>query len=448
MYIGQFRKETCTAWPNADWPNMAERSVPQRHSSSSSTIRASRERPRSSHSTTSDVFSDDFELDESSVADGFRPPNTPSNSNNPPSLTRPIPPPRRTSQLRSSIDQARDKPRQVDGQNIHTRPNSFTLRHDGRSLRIPRRAPSAASTIDATDTQTNRPISSISNFSFPRRQQSPYQGAMGPSHPYAMYPQDISVRPSSVATTVHVPERSLSGPNRPTHPYGMYPQNALIESDVSPETSPGLHFPVGFPGLGQQYQRRLGPDGEDADDIIGPDGHTEQLPPYTRYPHSTPRKLRTTPSIRSLPPEAEPGLPSPENESSQTLIDNDVRALALDQDETVAEPSPTHQANPVAPTTADELGQSESSKEKWARKSKKRLFGRLPYWAAILIMVLLIILAATLGGVIGGAVSNHKHTKHSGGHFTPSPAMASYVCLLVFTLDDANFVIAQLFTPL
>ena len=427
---------------------MAERNVPQRHSSSS-TIRASRERPRSLHSINSDVFSDEFSLEESSVADGFRP-NVPSNSNNTPSSTRTIPPrpPRRTSQLRNSVDQAKDKPRPANGQNFQTRPNSFTLRHDGRSSRIPRRAPSVASTTDGPDAQNSRPISSISNFSLPRRQQSPYQGVTGPSHPYAMYPQDISsIRPSSIATTVHVPERSFDGPNQPTHPYGMYPQNTLIEPDVSPETSPGLHFPVGFPGLGQQYQRRLGPDGEEADDIIGPDGHTEQLPPYTRYPHNTPRKLRPTPSIQSLQfePEFEPI--SPENESSQTLINNDVRAQALGQDEAIEEPSPTHRANPVAPTTADELGQNESSKEKWTRKSKKRLFGRLPYWAAILIIILLIVLAATLGGVIGGAVSNHKHTRHGTGHPTPDPAMASCVGLWIAHRTFANSVIVQPFMP-
>ena len=407
---------------------MADRNVPRRPSTS--TLRASRERSPSSHSANSDIFSDDYALEETIIADGFRPNITPT-TNNASSSTRPSPPrpSRRTSQPRSSIDPAKEHLRSIDGPHLQTRPNSFTLRHDGRSSRLPRRAPSMASSIDAHDTSNSRPVSSISNFSLPRRHQSLYRGATGPSHPYAMYPQDISSpRPTSVATTVHVPESSLRGPSHPTHPYGMYPQNTLIEPDVSPETSPGLHFPVGFPGLGQQYQRRLGPDGEEADDIIGPDGHTEQLPPYTRYPHNTPRKLRPSPSIQSLAPEPELDPISPENESSQTLINNDVRALALSRDDSVEQPSPIHRANLVAPTTADELGQNESSKEKWTRKSKKRLFGRLPYWAAILIIILLIVLAAVLGGVIGGAVTNHKHTKHSsGGHFTPDPAMASYV---------------------
>ena len=102
-----------------------------------------------------------------------------------------------------------------------------------------------------------------------------------------MYPQESRLaRTASIATTstVPVPDRPYDGPGGPTHPYGMYPQNTVPESEAADESSPLAPVPVGFPGLNNNYQRRLGPEGEEIADIIGPDGHTEQLPPYTQYP--------------------------------------------------------------------------------------------------------------------------------------------------------------------
>ena len=73
---------------------------------------------------------------------------------------------------------------------------------------------------------------------------------------------------------------------RPAHPYAMYSQSGLDDETSSvrdmhaiPPTVPAIQtaMPVGFPGLNNGYHRVLGPDGEEQD-IIGPDGHTEQLP--------------------------------------------------------------------------------------------------------------------------------------------------------------------------
>jgi hypothetical protein len=230
----------------------------------------------------------------------------------------------------------------------------------------------------------------ISMFSLPPAQ-SPYIGASGPSHPYGMYPQDTSLNRSSTVSS------SYAGPQRPTHPYGMYPQTTSTESDLA-ETDIAT---VGFPGLARPYARRLGPDGEDADDIIGPDGHTEQLPPYTRYPDGDGSdKERYAPigtasisgrSIRTSTIE--------ETTSIQQATSPRERLLATDDSE----------ANPEADTP-------EGRRPKWARRGKRRFFGgRVPAWFVCAGMFILIALAATVGGVIGHHMGL-KQFPHGGPH--------------------------------
>ena len=159
--------------------------------------------------------------------------------------------------------------------------DSFALRHDGAMGPIAARNAAMASS-NAAPSRT----SSVST-DIPLRAESPYQGPTGPSHPYQMYPQESRLaRTASVATTITVPvqERSYAGPSGPTHPYGLYPQNIVSETESIPDEPAVAPVPVGFPGSNNSYQRRLGPEGEEIADIIGPDGHTEQLPPYSQYP--------------------------------------------------------------------------------------------------------------------------------------------------------------------
>lgn len=60
----------------------------------------------------------------------------------------------------------------------------------------------------------------------------------------------------------------------------MYPQGVTEDDHLEDEDDAQAAAPaVGFPGLGQPYQRVRGPDGEEQD-IIGMDGHAEQLPPH------------------------------------------------------------------------------------------------------------------------------------------------------------------------
>lgn len=125
------------------------------------------------------------------------------------------------------------------------------------------------------------------------QQDEPYEGPSGPSFPYGMYPQNVGETRNAVpvATPSAAPSDSTyTGPRGPAFPYGMYPQGTMTGvagmpvAAAGPSTVPTSAIPVGFPGMTDNYQRRIGPDGEDMADLIGPDGHTEQLPPYTRYP--------------------------------------------------------------------------------------------------------------------------------------------------------------------
>lgn len=251
-----------------------------------------------------------------------------------------------------------------------------------------------------------------STFGYPRAQ-SPYQGATGPSHTYGMYPQDIGVMrtPSTVTiSTIRRPERSYSGPSGPTQPYGMYPQNTVPEID---QVSIAGNVPpvAGFPGLGQAYQRRLGPEGEDVDDLVGPDGYAEQLPPYTRFPNGVPPQYSS--GIGSL---RRSGILAPLEDSQETL--NSPREVASPANPFGDSAAQLNPAPSVAVPPKEECG---GFKERVREKSKRKVCGGvLPCWVLCIISVV-VILAVILGGAIGGMIA-HKHTSRWTDHLQPEAA--------------------------
>ena len=265
--------------------------------------------------------------------------------------------------------------------------------------------------------ETSRPyrsISGISNFSMPRTQ-SPYQGATGPSHPYGMYPQDTGLAHSSSSatySTTRMRERSYTGPSGPSQPYGMYPQNTVPEDETGPAAGP-VHPTPGFAGLEQPYRRRYGPDGEEAADLVGPDGYTEQLPPYTRYPNNVPPKngvsgLRdptdeTTDQSHSTG--SEPRIQtggSQDTLNASPLEDGISRNIVIGDSLTQLNSPPTE--GPEPPGEGGHL----KERETWTG-SRRICFGRIPLW---LMMVLLFIIAVLLGGVIGGVLGRVKGQSH------------------------------------
>jgi hypothetical protein len=212
-------------------------------------------------------------------------------------------------------------------------------------------------------------------------------GATGPSHPYGMYPQITRTSSIASASTVRPVERAFIAPGGPEHPYAMYPQNTVPEEDDVSLAQASI--PLGFPGMGQQYQRIAETRRDDIADIVGSDGHVEELPPYTRYADGLAPKERLA-SLRgvTLPPVVHRDVPmSPQ--SSRTRFS--ATGVELNS------------------ATSAELGSDSSGsfKEKIKQKSKQRVCGGIPFWF-IFVIVGVLLLGVVIGAIIGGVVGSRK----------------------------------------
>ncbi|KAI0026186.1 hypothetical protein F4780DRAFT_13291 [Xylariomycetidae sp. FL0641] len=344
---------------------------------------------------------DEFALMAMGISDGFRPVEVAQNHTSShvqrPSISSLEPPSARAIPPRPS---SVSKP--------HHPHDSFSLRHDGTSADpthepVPTRASAASS---------NTPFMSA---------EAPYEGPSGPSHPYQMYPQNVRLaRTASLATTSTVPvsERSYNGPRGPTHPYGMYPQDTApgVENVDSREAQRQIN--VGFPGATDNYQRRIGPDGEDVADLIGPDGHTEQLPPYTRYPDETyhrkalgletPQPAPAQPMLEvpsSIPGAGGIGLATRNPEFSSTEDLHEANSPGSRQSvRSFASETSHHQINAGAETVTDE---KQKPLKKWQAGAKRKVWGIVPCWALGLAIVVLLMFGIVLGAVIGTIFGPH-----------------------------------------
>ncbi|KAF2473196.1 uncharacterized protein BDR25DRAFT_129549 [Lindgomyces ingoldianus] len=254
----------------------------------------------------------------------------------------------------------------------------------------------------ATPLQHHTSISSTGSFATMARSESPF--GTGPSHPYGMYPQNTMARSSSVTTssTQPQPHRSVSL-QRPTHPYGMYPQNVVEDQVEAPVPPVPAAIPVGFPGLNTGFHRQIGPDGEEQD-IIGPDGHTEQLPPYSRYPEEGPTKAALAAEASSTPVET---VPAPLSTSNDALV-SPVEHQAQPQEEPPREPPATRE-----PQTSEQ-GASEKQEHEKAPKgwTSRKLWGKVPLGVALVLLVLVLVFAIILGAAIGTFVAKNKKDDH------------------------------------
>ena len=186
----------------------------------------------------------------------------------------------------------------------------------------------------------------------------------------------------------------------------MYTQNIVPEDDHDTVADIPLPIAAGFPGLGLDYQRRLGPEGEDVDDLIGPDGYAEQLPPYSRYANGVPPKYTSgTGSVtRSAPP-------IPPDDSQETLNNSeDTR-----EDSAAVNPfdDSATELNSTTGTTVLSKHESGSFKERVREKSRGKVCcGILPCWL-LGVIILIIVFAVFIGGIIGGVLA-HKRGEEKG----------------------------------
>ena len=198
-------------------------------------------------------------------------------------------------------------------------------------------------------------------------------------------------------------------------------QNTVSEEDLTTSTLPIQQTSTVAPGHAQPYQRRLGPDGEDADDLVAPDGHTEQLPPYSKYPNDLPPKERS-----AIPARNTHQADTPPQDSQETLHHSpggyeENRSLVSHLPNTGMpleyQPEPlnssgaestaqSNQANPRSSSSRDEGG---NFKEIAAPKRKRRICGISS--KIILIVAIVILVIVVIGATVGG-IYRHKHWQH------------------------------------
>ncbi|RDL42007.1 uncharacterized protein BP5553_01986 [Venustampulla echinocandica] len=329
----------------------------------------------------------------------------------------------------SQVSASRNPPPRPSGTTNPPAPDSFALQHDGAT---------------GTEIRTNSTISSSTNPPMARsssgstdipyvRSESPYQGPAQPSHPYQMYPQESQVtRTASMATTSTVPvsERSYTGPSGPTHPYGMYAQNITPEREAAESSRPTPPVAVGFPGLNNHYQRRLGPDGEEVADIIGPDGHTEQLPPYTQYPDEALAR-KTRPNV-AVPPAPVPGAGgiglatrNPEFASQEDLSSPQSRRSIMSD-------MSSHQVNTAAAVVSEK-----PALKNWQKAARRKVCGIVPVWVLALVALVFIMFGIILGTVL--AILKPKRPPSS-KHYSsrPNPESESTIYTTMTTTFDAT----------
>ncbi len=242
---------------------------------------------------------------------------------------------------------------------------------------------------------------------------------------------------TTTASTLPVSESSYRGPRGPSHPYGLYQQSGGVEPDGVQASA----IPLGFRGLPDQYQRRVGPDGEEIADMIGPDGHTEQLPPYTRYPDDA--YARKVTAMAANPPDAEregATIVTPIVTTSASAIPAIAGAggLGLATRNPEFEPADDDPGSPrsrlsTRSFTSDDsarrirlddegLSEKKPPPKKWQAWMRRKLWGVIPYWAICLTALVLLVIAAILGAVIGTFLAKQKRP--------PRKESAWYVCCL------------------
>ena len=140
------------------------------------------------------------------------------------------------------------------------------------------------------------------------------------------------------------------------------------------------------------YQQGSRSAGNDIADIVGADGHIEELPPYTRYPDC------------GVPKDALPRLNIQINGQSQERPSASISPQSIGShlsDNGVV-------VNVAAAHSADSNTES-GFKEGWREKSKRRVLCGLPLWC-LLVLIAIMILVGAAGGVIGGLVANRRQS--------------------------------------
>ena len=363
-----------------------------------------------------DVFGDENEVDDfDGVADGFRPGHDRHSDDDDDDLYNHDGPERRSlTDVQPSFSRRSSEfyAATANG-SLHSTPKA---RHEENPFASPADGEVSPALQFESDGSALRKSASTASSHMYARTNSPRFAASGPSHPYGMYPQGTAGRSSSIRSSsiIQPAQRQSSLRREPQHPYTLYPQGVADDlDDEDEERIPHIPVPVGFFGRGQNYQRQVGPDGEEQD-IIGEDGHAEQLPPYTRYPDEMPEKLplMLPNSLHSRAPVAgtDPGMPlmhTPLQPSRMPEPMTDGSNLALLHSRTSSDSVPPSEENL---STGTRKSWSEKS---WKEKRKTKFCG-VPFLWIVIVLASLAFITALLGGVIGGFVAGKEHSDSDG----------------------------------
>lgn len=364
-----------------------------------------------------DIDDDDYALMALGISDGFRP-QPMDNIGHDDSQTSRRPEPSTVPAVAQPAQETTSQPR-LNRSSISKHPSgrdSFTLRHDGGMGHVA--GPSLSRVSSASTDAPYVP------------QETPYEGPSAPSHPYQMYSQNPRLaRTLSVTTTSSTPttrpESEYNGPSGPTHPYSMYPQNPFVDtsSQISVPAVPAI--PVGFASSSDPYQRRIGPEGEEAGDIIGPDGHTEELPPYTRYPDEYyNRKIRDTEERHNGGPSvaaAAVPLGATRAVSGAGGLGLAARNPEFDSVEDVGTPRSQQSARSFTNESHHEINTAAAAEvsekpqlNKFQKFAKRKACGVVPYWAICMTVTAVLVVIIIVGAVVGTLLSKHKKPPRKG----------------------------------
>jgi len=369
---------------------------------------------RSSMLRQSNIFDDDYEVDDYEVADGFIPRRTNStmsrrSGREPPVVTMAA----HRADEPESTDIAPRSYRTSIRKSRGFMENPFASAQDEDIERQLRRTSSlrSQSTITYAPGHSYHGLGPSSSRAYARTH-TPAEETSDPRHPYHMYPQGtISGRPmsSSTAATNRAPDRTPSTPLHPTHPYSMYPQNVDDEMDDDDDTPPHpqTQIPLGFPGMQQRSAREH--------DTMSIASHLEQLPPYSEYPEDG------APPAVIVPPRAIPttidgtvGMQTRFfHRTRQSMSDGNVSSVIdiedHDDDDNDEDGDDAHGL--VAGPTASLISNKSWSQKSWKEKRKTRFCGVPLGWILLVAGVFLfivVVLSASIGGFLDAGRAHHK----------------------------------------
>jgi hypothetical protein len=378
------------------------------------------------------VFDDEYAVDltdselEYRVTDGFA-----ESSHEAESSTRRRPhTPSQSSQLRRSVQsvkEAGERSEQVRTQRSSiAKPSAYEASSAGAGLLSTYTEPHPFTQQPQHQQQLrNRPVSTASSYAtVDDRPRASYQGSSGPSHLYDLFPQGSVPRASIISNATPRQRPNIYTSSQPAHPYGLYQQNSLPIDESEAQLATAIQ--VGFPGRSTNFGRRIGPDGEDQG-IIGPDGHTEQLPPYSKYPDASTVKASFVAAAPASPvspvdgPSTSRAVAHSQDDLVSPIIPQEV-SLSLPQSPTppiLVRDIPSHLQNRETHSRSSRSSRYSLKEEKawrdktWREKRRTRVCGgRLPVWALTLAIFIVLFVIILVGGIIGGLLAVGKSREY------------------------------------